>query len=63
MTSIQLPSGKLKMLTKNLRLINFPRKQNVSTLFLQLKHLSDAYDFEFQRKLIASVENSKNEEQ
>ena len=51
------------MFRKNLRLINFPRKQYVSTLFLQLKHLGDAYDFEFQRKLIASVENSKNEEQ
>lgn len=61
MAFIELLSGELKNLEeKTLKLTNFPENHCISTLFPQLKHLDDAYDSEFQRKLIASIENSKD---
>ena len=61
MAFIELLSGELKNLEeKTLKLTNFPENHCISTLFAQLKHLDDAYDSEFQRKLIASIENSKD---
>lgn len=61
MAFIELLSGELKNLVeKTLKLTNFPRNHCISTLFPQLKHLDDAYDSEFQRKLIASIGNSKD---
>ena len=61
MEFIQLPSGKLKNVDgKTLKLTNIPRNHNVSTLFPQLKHVDDACDLEFQRKLIVSIENGEN---
>ena len=57
MAFIQLPSGKLKNVEKKtLKLPNFPKKNKFSPLFLQL---DDAYDFKFQIKLTASIENSE----